>query len=35
MYDFWHDYVKPQFGEKPKLCYMDKEIVMVLQLYTY
>ena len=35
MYNFWYDYVKPKFGEKPKLCYIDKEIVMVVSLYTY
>ena len=23
MYDFWYDYVKPQYDEKAKLCYMD------------
>ena len=23
MYDFWYDYVKSQYGEKAKLCYMD------------
>ena len=23
MYEFWYDYVKPQYGEKTKLCYMD------------
>ena len=23
MYEFWYDYVKPQYGEKAKLCYMD------------
>ena len=22
-YEFWYDYVKPKFGEKLKLCYMD------------
>ena len=22
MYEFWHDYVKPKYGEKTKLCYM-------------
>ena len=20
MYQFWYDYVKPKYGEKPKLC---------------
>ena len=24
MYEFWYDYVKPKYGEKAKLCYMDK-----------
>ena len=23
MYEFWYDYVKPKYGEKSKLCYMD------------
>ena len=23
MYEFWHDYVKPKFDEKAKLCYVD------------
>ena len=23
MYEFWYDYVKPKYGEKEKLCYMD------------
>ena len=23
MYEFWCDYVKPKYGEKAKLCYMD------------
>ena len=23
IYDFWHDYVKPKYKEKAKLCYMD------------
>ena len=24
MYGFWYDYVKPKYGEKAKLCFMDK-----------
>ena len=23
IYEFWYDYVKPKYGEKVKLCYMD------------
>ena len=23
MYQFWYDYVKPKYGEKAKLSYMD------------
>ena len=23
MYEFWYDYVKPKYGEKAKLRYMD------------
>ena len=23
MYEFWYDYVKPKYGDKTKLCYMD------------
>ena len=25
MYEFWYDYVKPQYGKRTKLCYMDTE----------
>ena len=24
MYEFWYDYVKLKYGEKVKLCYIDK-----------
>ena len=29
MYEFWYDYVKPKYGEKSKLCYMDTDILIV------
>ena len=25
MYEFFHDYVKPKYSEKAKLCYMDTD----------
>ena len=27
MYEIWYDYVKPKYGEKVKLCYMDTDIL--------
>ena len=29
MYEFWYDYVKPKFGDKSKLCYMDTDSFIV------
>ena len=29
MYDFSHDYVKPKYGEKVKLCCMDRDSFIV------
>ena len=29
MYEFWYDYVKPRYGEKAKLCYMDTDSIIV------
>ena len=29
MYKFWYDYVKPKYGGKGKLCYMDTHIFIV------
>ena len=29
MYEFWYDYVKPNYGEKTKLCYMDTDSFIV------
>ena len=25
MYEFWYDYMKPKYGDKLKLCYMDTD----------
>ena len=32
LYEFWYDYVKPKYGERAKLCYMDTNIYC--QIYT-
>ena len=29
MYDFWYDYVKPIYGEKTKLLYVDADSFIV------
>ena len=29
MYEFWYDYVKPEYGKKAKLCFMDTDIVFI------
>ena len=29
MHKFWHGYVKPKYGEKAKLCYMDRDSFIV------
>ena len=25
MYEFWYDYVKPKYGDKARLCYIDTD----------
>ena len=25
MYEFWYDYMKPKYGENPKLCHVDAD----------
>ena len=29
IYEFWYDYLKPKYGEKSKLCYIDMESFLV------
>ena len=29
MHEFWYNYVKPKYAEKPKLCYMDTDSFIV------
>ena len=35
IYEFWYNYVKPKYGEKAKLCYMDCSIFHIERDYTY
>ena len=30
IYEFWYEYLKPKYGDKIKLCYMDTDIVLSL-----
>ena len=33
-YKFWYDYVKPKYGEKAKLCYIDtKGLIVYIKTY--
>ena len=29
MYDFWCDYIKPKYGDREKLCYMDTDSYVI------
>ena len=29
MYKFWYDYVKPKYGDRAKLCYMDTDSFII------
>ena len=37
MFEFWYDYVKPKYGVKAKLCYIDTDnfIVYITTDYIY
>ena len=29
MHEFWHDYMKPKYGEKANMCFMDTDSFIV------
>ena len=29
MYEFWFDYIKPKYGDRAKLCYMDTDSFVI------
>ena len=35
MYEFWYDYLKPKYGDKVKLCYMDTDSFVILIFTEY
>ena len=30
MYEFWYDYIKPKYGDRAKLCYIDTDSFAIL-----
>ena len=35
MYEFWYDYIKPMYGDKVKLCYMDTDSFVIMMERDY
>ena len=29
MYEFWYDYIKPEYGDRAKLCYSDTDSFVI------
>ena len=29
MYEFWYDYIKPKYGDRAKLCYVDTDSFVI------
>ena len=29
MYEFWYDYIKPKYGDKTRICYMNTDIFII------
>ena len=34
MYEFWHDYIKPKYGEIARLCYLDTSVYIYIYILT-
>ena len=35
MYEFWYDYIKPKYGDRAKLCYMDTDSFVISKLKVF
>ena len=33
MYEFWYDYIKPKYGDREKLCYMDSFVIYITEYF--